>query len=354
MPKQKLKRANGTGSISYLGKRRRRPWIVRFTTAAERLPDGSYRQERKILGYFTEREDAELALLTAQRGKVNPHANDSLQMVYDTWSAIKYRPDSISQATINNYKASWAYLQPLTNMRFADLRAGDYQNIIDEAGKTKSRSTLEKIKTLVVMLSTYGIENDIIDKNYGTFVKLPRATRSSKTSFTQDEVDRIEKAAAEGIPYADCILMLCYTGFRITEFLGLTADSYNIGDETLTGGIKTEAGKNRVIPVHPKIQPYLEKWLAKAGKRIICRENGSPFTAKYFREKCYEPALTKIPEVRPLDPHECRHTFATLLHAQKVSQKIIMALMGHSDPEIDLKTYIDVDTGQLREAVERL
>jgi integrase/recombinase XerD len=342
MPKKKrMRRANGTGSVSYLGKRRRRPYLAR---AFDKKTG-----KRIIIGYFPDRPAADLALAAYQIKPLPPKHSITLKQLYDEWSKIKYT-DDLSKDTINNYKAGWKYLNPLQGETFRELRAGQYQTIIDEAGTTKSRSTLEKIKTVVVMLSSYAMQNDIIDKNYGTFIKLPKSTRTTKTAFTDLETDLIEKSAKAGVPFADCVLMMCYTGFRITEFLNLTRFSYNVEQDTLTGGIKTEASKDRVIPIHPKIKPFLTVWLNKNGDAIICKPDGKKYNSKYFRENCFAPALKQI-GVRELDPHECRHTFASMLHAKNVSQKEIMELMGHDDPEIDLKTYIHVDIERLKNAV---
>lgn len=334
-----MRRANGTGSVSYLGKARRRPYLARAFNNGKRI----------IIGYFATRGEADTALLLNQVKPLPPKASITLKQLYDEWNKIKYT-DDLSRDTINNYKAGWKYLIPLQSETFRELRAGQYQEIIDEAGTTKSRSTLEKIKTVAVMLSSYAMQNDIIDKNYGTFIKLPKSTRTTKTAFTDLETDLIEKSAKAGIPFADCVLMMCYTGFRITEFLSLTRFSYNAEQDTLTGGIKTEASKDRVIPIHPKIEPFLTAWLAKNGDTIICKSNGKKYSSKYFRENCFAPALREI-GVRELDPHECRHTFASMLHAKNVSQKEIMELMGHDDPSVDLKTYIHVDLERLKNAV---
>ncbi len=76
-----------------------------------------------------------------------------------------------------------------------------------------------------------------------------------------DEIQSIEQVDAFGVKGADAALVLCYTGFRITEFLLLTPASYDSTAHILTGGIKTKAWKTRVIPVHPKIQPYIDGWI---------------------------------------------------------------------------------------------
>ena len=37
----------------------------------------------------------------------------------------------------------------------------------------------------------------------------------------------------------------------------------------MKGGIKTKAGKNRIVPIHPKIRPLIERRLAEGGPRLI-------------------------------------------------------------------------------------
>lgn len=342
-----MRRANGTGAVYNLGKRRRKPWLA----MTSKMVDG--KQEKTIIGYFETKTEAEDALAINKITPASKKANYTLKQLYDEWSELKYSQD-IAKSTIDNYKAGWKYLALLEKEKFSEIRAGDYQNIIDDAGKTKSRSTLEKIKTVVVMLSDYGLQNDIINKNYGSFIILPKSERTGKKSFTTEELSLIEEAAKSGLPFADCVLMMCYTGFRITEFLSLKSKDYNRDYNTLQGGIKTRAGENRIVPVHAKIKPYLEKWIEKEGNTIICKEDGSKYRSDYFRENCFKPCLEQIQDVRKLSPHECRHTFASLLHAANVSKSTLMELMGHDDPDVAEKTYIHVDIKQLQDAIAKL
>jgi integrase/recombinase XerD len=342
-----MRRANGQGSVYNLGKRRRKPWGVSVYVRKE---DGA--KIRKLIGTFAEKSDAEMCLTKFNADPLPADYDVTLQQIYDQWSIAKYH--KITKATENSYRAAWLYLKPYQDKQFREIKTPSYQAIIDKAGKDKSRSTLEKIKALAVMLGDYAMHLDIVNKNYASYVELPPNTRSNKKSFTEDELKLIEKAAADGVEWADCVLMMCYTGFRITEFLGLTAESYDAAAMTLTGGMKTEAGKNRIIPIHPKILPCVKLWAAKGGKRLICKPDGSPWRSDTWRDSCYKPCLEKIKGVRPLDPHECRHTFATLLHAAHVDDTTIMVLMGHSDPKIDATTYIHVSTDTLSDAINKI
>lgn len=79
--------------------------------------------------------------------------------------------------------------------------------------------------------------------------------------------------------------MLCYTGFRVSEFLQLTRFSYHPEDGGyLQSGLKTDAGKNRIVPVHARIRPYLMEWMERGGETIICNEYGKPISSSLYRE----------------------------------------------------------------------
>ena len=52
----------------------------------------------------------------------------------------------------------------------------------------------------------------------------------------------------------------------------------------------------------------------------------------FFRDKYYA-ELDKLPTVRRLPPHCCRHTYVTNLQRKGVPMETIAALVGHSDIE---------------------
>jgi len=197
------------------------------------------------------------------------------------------------------------------------------------------------------------MQNDIVNKNYADFVILPKSEAEEKEPFDELELAKIEKAAADGILFADCILIMCYMGWRIGEFLALTRFSYDEKDQTLTGGNKTEAGKNRVIPIHPKIQKYVKQWVNKGGNTIFCKQNGKVCSQKVFREKWYYPTLTSI-GTKMLTPHACRHTFATILNKAGVKPEDIKKLMGHTSYAFTVDRYTHTGIESLKKSIESI
>ena len=120
----------------------------------------------------------------------------------------------------------------------------------------------------------------------------------------------------------------------------------------ITAGIKTDAGKNRVIPIHQKIYKFVKHWHDKQGERLICL-NGKAISTKRYREEFYYPALEKA-GVRRLTPHKCRHTFCTMLAEAGADTLAIKNLAGHSDYGFTANTYTHPEIDSLRSAINKL
>lgn len=84
-------------------------------------------------------------------------------------------------------------------------------------------------------------------------------TQKRKETFTDAEISKLE---ADGSDTAKIILMLIYTGMRIGELFSLPAKDYH--KDYVVGGEKTEAGRNRIIPIRPEGIPYFAYFANKA------------------------------------------------------------------------------------------
>ena len=365
MGRKSVKRENGTGSVYKRRDLKRRPWVAAAPAEIIRNEDAAKVNARQmIIGHYATAQEAKDALEEYRRNPTTKY-NITLEELREEWKEISYR--SISKQTKDNYDACWLKLEPLYQCRFRDIRTAQMQAILDIYSRPRqgtnrngkpvelpamSHSTLSKIKALLTQLYDYAMQNDIVSRNYARFLVLPRHEKVSKDCFSDLELEKIKKAAGT-VPFADVILMMCYTGFRVSEFLELTPFSYDHDLNVLKGGKKTDAGKDRVVPVHSIIKPYLDMWAGKNGKAIICTDDGNPYTPDKFRRKCYYPALEAI-GVRRLSPHATRHTFATRLSAAGARAEDIQTLAGHEDYEMTANTYIHQDVETLRTAIEKL
>lgn len=272
--------------------------------------------------------------------------------IYDLWSARKYA--KAGAASVASYKASWTRLAPLCRLKMRDVTLDHLQRIIDQDEAAElSKSSVNNDKALMKALFRFAAERDIVGKDYSEYVQLPTiGEKYEKGAFTDLQMKKLEQMAATGVPWADTVLMLCYTGFRITEFLTLTRFSYHADGDYLQGGIKTEAGKNRAVPVHPKIKPYLMRWLSKGGDAIICQDNGRPLNGAHYRTHSFKSIVAAL-GIPQATPHWCRHTFATRLHAAGAAELEQKRLMGHSDKDVT-EHYTHTDLVLLTAAIRLL
>src|SRR5690606_31595497 len=234
------------------------------------------------------------------------------------------------------------------------IKTSDLQDIINSmVEEGLGRSSLEKAKTLCGILMDIALNDDIIEKNYAKAIKLPPARKPKKEAFTDLEIRQIEKAAETGDIWAGTVLILIYTGMRVGELVALTRFQVDAENWIITGGIKTDAGRERPMPVHSRILPYVRYWYETGGPRLIHRD-GRPLSVNYYRKYLYYPALQRAGVTRHLTPHATRHTFATLLARAGVQPAHIQALMGHSDYSVTANTYTHLAVEELRRAIEAI
>lgn len=345
--KRRIRRENGTGSVYKRSDTRHRPWVA-VAPARYDLKGDKMITTRDVIGHYATAQEAKDALEDYRRHPTTK-LNMTWEELYDEWSELAFR--DLSKQMVSCYRAAWAKMMDLKTILVREMRSGHLQSVIDN-NATMSHSTLNNIKILASQMMDYATQNDIIQKNYAKFVRLPKKGKVQKDCFNDLEVKKIEQAIGT-VPFADVILMMCYTGFRVSEFLELTPLSYDRHAGTLTGGLKTDAGKNRIVPVHHKIKPLLDRWICMNGQTIICKDDGSPMNANYFRKYKYYPALEAI-GVRRLSPHATRHTFATRLATAGARAEDIQALAGHEDFALTANVYIHKDVEALRNAIEML
>lgn len=345
--KRRTKRENGAGTICYRAERKHKKWIVLgpavITWDAKRK---KARTHRPSIGSFETYEEAKAAL-KEYLNLPSPKYNLTLQGAYDEWSGRFYAKPETGASSIASSKAAWGKVpETLRRMKMRDIRTAMYQQIIDDHAEM-SASSLNNIKILLRALCEYAEQNDVIAKNYAAFIELPKKEQKEKESFSELELEKIRRAVGS-VPYADVVYLLCDTGFRITEFLTLTPFSYDREQHTLTGGVKTKAGKDRMVPlVDPLSIQIVEAWLEKGGETIFCRPDGTPWKYESFKRTAYNPALEQI-GVRKLTPHSCRHTAVTRAAKSDVRPEAMMAKFGHASYEIEAKTYIHPDADMLR------
>jgi len=347
-----MRNANGYGSVIKLSGNRRKPYMIRITTGWElNEKEEKVKQLFKPIGYYKTRPEAILAL--AEYNK-DPSAMDASTItfleLYEKWSKEKYDPSKISKQMINSYKAAYKRTEKLYKLKFAELRKSHLQGVIDACDT--GFSTKKNIKILFNQLYKFALENDIVQKDYSVFCSAGKYEQSEiHEPFTQKEMDKLFEDERR-LEHIDTILIMIYTGMRIEELLLTKASSINIDERTMRAGVKTESGKNRIIPINKKILPFIEKRLQAGNEYLVSSDKGRKMGYSVYRRGHFDKIMEQL-EMNHL-PHDCRHTFATLADNAGMNRVSRQRIMGHASKDITDKVYTHKDIAELIKAIDLL
>ena len=156
----------------------------------------------------------------------------------------------------------------------------------------------------------------------------------------------------EGKRDIDIILILIYTGLRVNELLTLENTKINIECRYIRAGSKTEAGKDRLIPISYKILPLITRYIKLNNKYLFQTKTGNFLMYNNYRQN-FKKIIKKI-GLQEHTIHDTRHTFATLLSNVDANKTSIKNIIGHSDYGITEKIYTHKDIEELKKAIDLL
>ena len=342
--KSSRRRGNGQGTVF---KDKNGTWVAEVTIGWDDEDGKLVRRSRRKRGFATKNEA--LAHIPAMRQDLpQQDMNVKFKDLYKKW--MERHEEKVVRSTINCYKSAYKYFSPLYYVEIAKIRTEHMQKCIDECPHGKR--TKENMKALGTSLWRYAMELDIVDKNYAEFLYIKKEEKTEKITFTEDQLDTMW-ASLDSIPNLKYVLLLCYTGLRLSEMLGALTENYHPEDGYFITGSKTDAGKNRIITISPKIKPFF----AEFGKS---KHLFTELSAKKFRNELYYPALDAL-GYDPLNeegkhintPHICRHTFATLMKEVDAPATDKQKLIGHSKFEMTAH-YTHTDLGSLKRITDNL
>ncbi len=329
-----MKNPNRYGTVTKLSGNRRRPWVVK---------EGLSGRQRAI-GYAATKEEGLILLAQYNNTPWDIDAHKiTLQELYEVW--LEKRCVKLGKANQANLKSAYKHCIKLGGTPYAQIKAYQMQDCIDNCGR--GYSTQGAIKNLWGHLDRFAMELDIISKRYSDLLTSAPIPDTTKKIFTQEEIARIWEN--KNLPWIDSILFLLYTGFRISEMLSLQTNAVDLQEWIIRGGVKTEAGKNRLVPIHTKIQEIVRKRVETTKSGYLFEYEGEKIKQFKYRE-AWADHMKKLNMNHT--PHECRHTFRSNLDSAGANKVCIDRLMGHKSTDTGERVYTHKNIDELRLNIE--
>lgn len=364
---------NGFGQISELkGRNLREPFRAMVTIGK----DDNGRPICKLLqpkAYFATYNEAYAALVEYNR---NPYDLDNLMTVselYERWSEVYFKTLT-SASAVRNYNSAWEYCSMIHNMKVIDVRARHIKGCMDDGTRNikgverkASPNIQTKIKSIFNLMLDYAVEYELVDKNYArTFnisneiLKESESNRKGHIDFTEEEMsilwENIDK-----VPFVDVVVMQCYSGWRPQEMSELLVENIDLENNTWLGGIKTDAGTDRTIPIHSKIRPLVERRYYEAksiGSKYLINSKANGTSGTKFTYDKYRHRFDTIKEVLNLNPkhrlHDPRVQFVSMAKFYNLDEYAIKYIVGHVIDDITEKIYTKRDDEWLRREIEKI
>lgn len=366
---------NGFGQISRIkGRNLRKPFRAMVTT-------GKDSQGKPIIkplkpeSYFATYNEAYQALLEYNRNPYDLDDKLTVKELYERWTE-EYFKTLNAESSIRTIQNAWLYCSSVYDMRAMDLRARHIKGVMENGtaeikGEIKQASANMKarIKSLFNLMLDYALEYEIVDKNYArTFdisddvIKEREESKRGHIPFTQDEIDKLWENI-DRFEWVDVILFQCYSGWRPQELGLLELRNVDLENWTITGGMKTDAGKDRIAPVHTKVRHIVKKHYDKAislGSDYLfnCTDTKTHRSSLKLTYDKYRQRHNNVRDALGLNPehraHDGRMHFVTQAKKWKVDEYAIKYIVGHEINDVTERVYTKRDIEWLHEEIEKI
>lgn len=352
-----MKLPNGFGSVYKLKDRfRRRPWMAVKTMKWNIDEEGQKtKQVRKTIGFFATKQEA-IAALTHYNE--NPYDLDAEKLtfsdVYEKWSSEYFA--TIGPSSARTVTAAYRYCKPIYDMRMKDLRVEHLEQTIRDADV--GASTKSRIKSLFNLMYKYAMRHEIVDKDYaqlcnGVKRESPQIIR---VPFSDQEIESLWQHLE--IPFVDMILIGIYSGWRPQELAVLKISDVDLENMTYTGGLKTDAGKNRIVPIHSLVTELVIKNYDQAvrmGSEYLFNDPDGQQGTHLTYDK-YRGRFRKVMSRLDMDhkPHDTRHTFITKGKEADMNEYLLKMIVGHEIRDVTEKVYTHRTIDDLKNEIEKI
>ena len=367
------RRPNNTGTVVKLSGTRRKPYCARIMSDERDILTGNKKQI--CIGTFATREEALNALsiyslkrsssITNEEARnLAPDLFDRIQektqkrvpTFYEIYQILDDEEFSkLSKSARNGYSSWIKRFENINNRQINTITLADLQFVFDNDGA--ANGTQVHMKVLCSKIFEYAVIHQYIsrDDDYTSYIKVADFKQSNK--HYPFSVDEIRKLQSVDTPEAHLLLIYIYTGLRAGELLYINRDNIHIDEKCDDDGVdrvisyvvtgsKTDAGKNRVVPIHNEIKQFVIDELLKPDKRLIdCTYASLNNTVLSAVNRSLKTTHTM---------HDTRVTFASLCQLYKVDVYARKKILGHKLKDITFDIYTKASKNKLWTEINKI
>lgn len=372
------RRSNGEGSVSYDSRRKR--YRAKITIGWEINEEtGKIKQIVKTLGSnYKTKGEASAALANYLR---NPYDLENKDITFSQLYEIWFK-DFIVDHESHRYRimSAYKYCSSMYSKKFREISILDMKNCIYRGTATVTRgkykgesklaspSTKESMKYIFNHMFSYAIEARIVDRNYAKEFTLDKKVfkekeenRKEKIPFTEEEMDKLWNSI-DFVPFTDMIVYACYSGWRPSELIELKIENVDLEQNFIKGGIKTTAGKNRLVPIHPLVKPIVEKYYNEAVSvnseylfNDITKKKGIGLSYDQYLSR-FSNAMKLLKFRLDITPHYTRHTFISKAKSRQVNMNeyVLKLIVGHEIGDLTEHVYTHRELENLKDEMLKI
>ena len=175
--------------------------------------------------------------------------------------------------------------------------------------------------------------------------------RTDRSPFSNEEIEALW--VQRNNLYVQIVLMLIYSGVRVSELLDLKRENVHI-DEHYFNVVesKTENGI-RIVPIVDKTYSFFRKWHDDGCEYLLHTPEGAHFDYRNYYDSYWTPVMELIGCSHK--PHDTRHTCISMLTEKEVSPTMIKKIVGHSGAmSLTERVYTHVNVQELLRAINKI
>jgi integrase len=338
-------------------------------------------RRRRKLKTFAKHKDAvayeKEALAAVQNGEFVVPSKVTVKERAADWFEKRFANGNFERATkierenyVNNY-----IIPAFGSMAIQNLTVERIETKMVEWNKKVDATTVNRVVRTLTNIMAEAKRYKIIKDNPAAEAKRLKESAEEVTPdklFSKDELRRVIAAIEPGTRERAIIMTLALTGCRIGELLGTSWSAMDLklgkfhvrtsaadpdkGKEVIFKKPKNKSSE-RTVPLSKELVHELKLWKLRCPPSerdlVIASDRGTPVRRRAVYE-LLQGILQGLKIEKSLSPHSFRHTFASLLLADRRPIPEVSALLGHKNSKITMETYAHFVPGEETSAVQDL